>query len=436
MRYSSAQIRRMSWQILPGIGVGLCAFLFTATVIMASTAQAFSDRSREENARQLQRLSAALEQQSQRQAALASEVQTLEGDRAALNQQLIDTAERIKAGEAQIESAEVRLHRLSKTEGLIRASLKSRRHVLTELLAALQRLGAEQPPAIIVRPEDALEAIRSAILLGTVVPGLRDEAAKLGDDLAELVRLRDAIETEKLALAANTKQLAEERIKIQALLESKRNTLAQTAQELDSVRHQAETLAQQTASLRELIAEMDKRILGQETAPRSPVDANPRVALNDPGRIRPAMAFANAQGLLPLPVSGSALQNFGDVDGFGGKAQGIAYVTRQDAQVTSPTDGWVVYAGAFRSYGQLLIINPGNGYHVVLAGMQRIDVEFGQFVLAGEPVAIMGKNSTLAHSIVTAGPSNRPILYVEFRKEGTSIDPAPWWASDEEKVRG
>ncbi|MBZ0217695.1 MAG: peptidoglycan DD-metalloendopeptidase family protein, partial [Fimbriimonadaceae bacterium] len=275
-----------------------------------------------------------------------------------------------------------------------------------------------------------------AILLGTVVPELRDEAKKLGDDLTELVRLRQAIETEKVTLAENTVKLAQERVKIQTLLESKRNTLAQTAQELDKVRRQAETLAKQTASLRELIAEMDKRIVARQIAPRSPVEADPRVALNDPGRIRPAMAFTDARGLLPHPVSGSALQNFGDIDGFGGKAQGIAYVTRQGAQVTSPTDGWVVYAGPFRSYGQLLIINPGNGYHVVLAGMQRIDVEFGQFVLAGEPVAIMGQNSTLAQSIVTAEPSNRPILYVEFRKEGTSIDPAPWWASDEEKVRG
>ncbi|MBZ0218051.1 MAG: hypothetical protein K8F25_15955, partial [Fimbriimonadaceae bacterium] len=172
MRYSNAQIRRICRQIVPGSMAGFCAFLGMAMLVSISplsisSSQAFSDRSREENARQLQRLSAALEQQTRRQAALASEVQTLEGDRAALNQQLIDTAERIQAGEAQIEAAEQRLRRLGETEGLIRASLKSRRHVLTELLAALQRLGNEQPPAIVVRPEDALEAIRSAILLGT-----------------------------------------------------------------------------------------------------------------------------------------------------------------------------------------------------------------------------------------------------------------------------
>ncbi len=436
MRNSTVQIRRYFWPFKPRTAFVVSATAVFAVLFCASNTVAFSPREDENNERKLQRLSATLERQAQRQTTLTSDLQMLETDRAALNQQLIDTAERIKAGETQIEAAETRLGRLHETEGLVRASLKSRRHVLIELLAALQRLGAKQPPAVVVKPEDALGAIRSAILLGTIVPELRAEAVKLRDDLTELVRLREAIETEKVLLARGTESLNREQVNIQALLESKRNTLAQTAQELNQVRRQAEELARQTASLRELIAEMNKRIGSQESSPRSNTDIDPRVALNDPGRIRPAMAFADTRGLLPLPVSGIALQNFGDSDGIGGQAQGIAYATRKEAQVTSPTDGWVVYAGAFRSYGQLLIINPGNGYHVVLAGMHRIDVEFGQFVLAGEPVAVMGQGSTLAQSVITSEPSNRPILYVEFRKEGTSIDPAPWWTGDEEKVRG
>ena len=96
----------------------------------------------------------------------------------------------------------------------------------------------------------------------------------------------------------------------------------------------------------------------------------------------------------------------------------------------------MVFAGPFRSYGELLIINAGGGYYVVLAGMERISVEVGQFVLAGEPVATMGDGSIRTASALALGAA-QPILYVEFRKDGAAIDPGPWWAKAElEKVRG
>jgi len=87
------------------------------------------------------------------------------------------------------------------------------------------------------------------------------------------------------------------------------------------------------------------------------------------------------------------------------------------------------------SYGQLLILNAGGGYHVLLAGMERISVDLGQFVLTGEPVAVMGGGSQVSASVATR--SKQPVLYVEFRKDGAPIDPSPWWATNEgEKVRG
>jgi len=105
--------------------------------------------------------------------------------------------------------------------------------------------------------------------------------------------------------------------------------------------------------------------------------------------------------------------------------------TRYGAQITSPTDGWVVYAGKFRTYGQLLIIKAGDGYHVLLAGLSRIDVQSGQFVLAAEPVGTMKSAPGLR-----AG-KNSPRLYVEFRKDGRPINPRPWWsASSRQRVQG
>ena len=182
---------------------------------------------------------------------------------------------------------------------------------------------------------------------------------------------------------------------------------------------------------------MDAEI--QLVARPGPDDLDPaqrRAALKDPGRIRPAMSFGSAQGLLPLPVHGNMVIHYGEDDGFGTPARGVSISTRQEAQVTSPSDGWVVYSGPFRSYGQLLIINVGGGYHVVLAGLERTSVELGQFVLAGEPVGVMGSGATRGQAIAASGPADRPVLYVEFRKDGSSIDPTPWWASAAEKVRG
>jgi septal ring factor EnvC (AmiA/AmiB activator) len=158
-----------------------------------------------------------------------------------------------------------------------------------------------------------------------------------------------------------------------------------------------------------------------------------KIAFASPARLKPAMPFELTKGTLPLPAQGKRLKRFGEADGVGGTLRGISLQTRGEARIIAPTDGWVVYAGPFRSYGNLLIINAGGGYHVLLAGMGRIDVSLGQFVLAGEPVAVMG-------AALQAGQGNndnsRPVLYVEFRKDGRPIDPGPWWAEASEKVQG
>ena len=158
-----------------------------------------------------------------------------------------------------------------------------------------------------------------------------------------------------------------------------------------------------------------------------------RVAMLAPGRIKPAMPFPDAKGLLPLPVQGKRVLTFGEKTQNGGQSKGVILETRHGAQVVSPSDGWIVYAGEFRSYGQLLIINAGGGYHILLAGLSQIDVQLGQFVLAGEPVGVM---STAAKGPQAKTQENAPILYIEFRKDQRPIDPDPWWSDASRKVQG
>jgi septal ring factor EnvC (AmiA/AmiB activator) len=161
-----------------------------------------------------------------------------------------------------------------------------------------------------------------------------------------------------------------------------------------------------------------------------------QAAFRDPARLAPKLPFAEAKGLLPQPVGGKVYREYGAADGYGGVTRGISFTARPKAAVISPSDGWIAFAGPFRSYGRLLIINAGGGYYVLLAGMDQINVEVGQFVLAGEPVATMGQGSLVSPG-AGAIETNDPVLYVEFRKDGGPIDPGPWWVkSQSEKVRG
>jgi murein hydrolase activator len=144
-------------------------------------------------------------------------------------------------------------------------------------------------------------------------------------------------------------------------------------------------------------------------------------------RLAAPIPFKAMTGKLPLPAAGNLAARFGDSDGAGGNLYGDILTTQSGAIVTAPADGVVLYAGPFRSYGQLLILNAGDGYHVVLAGMGRISVSLGQSVLAGEPVGTMGE-ARLASAVSIGSENTAPELYVEFRKDGKPVDPAPWWA--------
>lgn len=404
----------------------------------ASGAEALKERDQELEALRAQQKRAA---EAERQ--LRLEVEELGADRRRLNQALIDTAGKIRDGEGKLNAAEQKIKPLEEREKALRNSLEGRRAVIAEVLAALQRIGRHPPPALMVRPEDALGSVRTAIMLGAVLPDMRERAKLLSSDLTELVKIRQGISDQKIALTREIAALGAEQQRMNLLVEERQRKEAEKQKLLESERAQATALARQADNLRDLIFRLEKDLDPAARAARAanrPEEEKPEnrpnfAALKDPSRLTPAIAFASAKKLLPLPVGGTRIKEYGAADGLGGTEKGISFATRPAAQVTSPCDGWVVYAGPFRSYGQLLILNAGGGYHVLLAGMERISVDLGQFVLTGEPVAAMGTGGQIASS----GPGNgtQPVLYVEFRKDGAPIDSGPWWAAQEgEKVRG
>ncbi|MCW5713206.1 MAG: peptidoglycan DD-metalloendopeptidase family protein [Bauldia sp.] len=380
---------------------------------------------------ELQAITAEIAVTADRQRELEAEIAALDRDRAGLNRELVETNQRVQALETQIGEAEARMAGLLADEDVLRRSLAARRDVLAEVLAVLQRMGRTPPPAIVVQPGDALAAVRSAILLGAVVPELRGEADALIADIESLVALREEQAAERDRLIATATDLADESERLELLVAERQRSLNQTQETLAAEQGRAGTLANQAQTLGELIAAV-------AAANRPPAAAGAELAfvpiepgvpnfLDPADRIAPSVAFRTLRGRLPRTASGDLVTAYGASDGFGGIAQGLTIATRPGARVSAPSDGWIEFAGPYRSYGNLLIIDAGDGYRIVLSGMQRIDVQNGQFVLAGEPVAAMEAVQVAGAAGADMGAA-RPLLYVEFRKDGESIDPGPWWA--------
>lgn len=420
----------------------LCGAVLASMPVAAQPAQ--DKRGHELELRQV------TDQQQRTEAELArlrSEIAGLKGDRTRLNADLLKTAATVRAAEDRVAESQGRLETIAASEAALRRSLEARRGIITEVLAALQRMGRKPPPAVVVRPDDMLETIRAAILLGYVLPEIRSEAENLVVDLNELVRLREAAQSERQQLAVERDGIAGERARLAALVEARQTQIETSEAALGDERKRLEALVRQAQTLKELIAraESDAASLRrtEEQARRTPAAATSATelasltanAFRDPARLQPRIALQDARGMLALPANGPISRTFGAPDGFGGHERGVTIAARADSLVTSPSDGWIIFAGPYRSYGRVLIINAGNGYNFVLTGLQHTSVEIGQFVLAGEPVGAMGAASAEVKG--TEAAPGALSLYVELRKDGQPIDPSPWWAKTlSEKARG
>jgi septal ring factor EnvC (AmiA/AmiB activator) len=436
---------------------------------------------------------------------LDGEIDTLASDREGIRSAMIEAAARQKAAAADIAATEGRIEKLGDDQAGIKLSLRERRGLLAEVLGALERMGRKPPPALLVRPDDALGSVRSAILLGAVVPGIRQETQKLVADLDRLSNVRRDIVAEKERFVAGLTRQHEEEARLSRLFGEKEKLEADHRGRREAEARRVADLAAKATTLQDLIetlegeakkariaeaaeaklaaerreaavkieaerqaalaakAEEDARIaaaapqpevpqMSAETAsgaPAAPAPGALQVAAPTPqpdvvaapeptydiaslrrdmNRLEPGAPFSTMKGRLSKPVTGSQHVGYGQGDGIGRPSSGITLEARPGDLVTAPADGQVLYSGPFRSYGQLLILNAGDGYHVVLAGMSEIDVSVGQFVLSGEPVAVMGAKRVASAAAADFGPAETS-LYVEFRKDGKPVDPSPWWTA-------
>ncbi|WP_418314248.1 murein hydrolase activator EnvC family protein [Phyllobacterium zundukense] len=396
------------------------------------------DAKRAQTLKELEDLTGQISLSSERVATLDNEIAALKKDQTSITAALIQSAKTEKKLSEDIASFSEKLTGLREQEDGIKNSLKERRGALAEVLAALQRMGLNPPPALLVRPDDALASVRSAVLLGAVVPEMRQQTEVLIADLEELTRIRTSISEERGRLTAALSSQAEEKKRLDLLLTEKQKLQTTSEGTRQAEQQRAEDLAKRATSLRDLIASMEqdmqevKRAADAASAQEQQKLAASQQRADDfasnQDRLSAQVNFASLKGHLSMPAVGKLVKHFGDDDGLGGAVQGDTLETPAGATITSPTDAVVLYAGAFRSYGQLLILDAGNGYHVVLAGMKKINVSQNQFVLAGEPVGVMNEQLIASTAPVPMG-NGAPMLYIEFRKDTKPVNPAPWWAA-------
>ncbi len=307
-----------------------------------------------------------------------------------------------EAGLATLREA-LRQARLRETQ--LAAQFEARRAEISQLLAVLSQIEAQPGPHLLLHPQGPLGTVRSGMLLAEVTPGLQAEAERLRRELAELRDLR-ALQTASAAV------LTEGLARVQAA----RSALSQAIG--DRV-PPPRSLTEDPQALAALLA-------AAETLDAFAAGLAPAGAPALPG-------FATLKGQLPLPARGTLLRRAGEADPAGVRRPGLTLATRPQALVTAPAAGTIRYVGPLLDYGNVMVLEPGEDYLVVLAGLGTVYGGVGDVVAAGDALGLMGGiepgEDGFAPGADAAAVRDSETLYIEIRRGTRPEDPAVWFAA-------
>lgn len=410
-------------RVSTAIVAALLAVAFAGIVAAAETKRPGA----ENPGQRLKALEKAIDEGRQKSRQLKEKALEIDNELARLRRDMVAAASIIQEQERRAAEVEKELADLRAKEDAKFDRLKARRGQLAKVLVALERVARYPPEALMTQPIPPSDTVRSAILLRAAVPEIETRALRLRDDIDSLAAARRDVAVKKAQLDQVTLGLETERRRLAALFGQqtaiKHRTLAQARAETRRMNE----LAAQATDLRELLDRVRKsrQQLAERTratVPKPGKDESPQPETAPTVEGLPAgltgAPITSQRGKLPPPVVGRILGRYGEALSTGLTQKGLTLETAPGAQVVAPYEGNVVYAGQFRGYGELLIIEHGEGYHSLLAGLSRIDSTIGQWVVAGEPVGVMGRSET-----------RRPVLYVELRRNGQPINPLPWLAA-------
>ena len=411
---------------------------FVATALMAATAT-FSARGAETTDKRLKEVERAIEAGHKAGKGLKQKAEGLEKQLRRTRRQSVETARSIQEHEAEVSRLEADLTRLKLGETEKLAALVRSQEQFSQVLMALQRIARNPPEAMIVQPLTPTQMVRSAILLRAAVPEIEQRAARLRRGLLLLAQTRLEIDERRGKLSVAAKTLEEQRTRLTAIMINKKSLYQLAIARSTEAEDHVKALARKAGDLRELLRRLERDRMAREkvaheeaeraTAARDKTSApEPTAKATEGSRPvprTPSHPISQARGTLPFPAAGRLIGLYGQMMGTGMTRKGIVIRTRPLAQVVAPHDGQVMFSGPFRGYGRLLIIEHGEGYHSLLAGLGRIDTRLGQSVVVGEPVGLMGSAS-----------GDAPELYVELRRGGQPINPLPWLAAQKGKASG
>lgn len=407
----------------------MMAVLIFFTTVFTSTAQIREDN--EENSERLDQLRKQIEQSSEKARNLEEEALVIRREVAEIQQQLIKSAAQIQSLEEQVLDKERNLKELKDAERELEKRLEEKNFEMASTLGAMQRLSIQKTSAVTFKPGEAINTLRTSSLLRVILPDLQNRASILQGDLSELNNIRYDIIQENAELKAELTKLVIANEDIDTLMSRRVARQKDLEYSTEQERAKLRSFAENANNLQELIEKIEREIaLRDEAAERAvenlrdrPQSSTTSAAIASIPMPEGALSFAGAKGNLPLPARGSINQRFNQMLSTGQRSRGIMVDTRPGATVIAPHDGRIVFAGPFRSYGQLLIIAHGEGYHTLLAGMENINGIVGQWILKGEPVGQMSETQNTGNS---NGSNSRQKLYVELRQEGKPINPLPW----------
>ena len=354
----------------------------------------------------LEKLEAQILQEEKKQQESKKKSDELEKEVKSVQKQMVDLAKSVRKQEGQLSLLEQRKKELEQQQDDLENRLSMTNQQLAQVMKGMQTLALRPTELLFFESKTPINMLRSHLLMRysfPIIGGIKDQTKQ---DLAELSQVRADLQEKIKEIKAATLQLSEKNQSMEKLAKQKMVLQAQYVSHYEKSKAKAEKLANEAKSLKELLANLEKERAEQQAKAK----LTPHVGKG---------AFAKARGSLVLPAQGKITQNFGDIIGASGAhAKGLIIQTRPKAQITTPFDGTVLFAGPFQNYGQLIIIDHGDNYLTVMAGMDTIDASVGQQLLAGEPIGHMKQNYV--------------ILYVELRRDGQAIDPKPWFVGVEE----
>ena len=338
----------------------------------------------------------------------------LSGEVKNVQKQIVQLARTVQAREDDLTRLETRIQKLQSRQKELETRLALTNKQTVQLVSGLQTLALRPPELALINTRSPINALRSQMLMTGSLPVVQGTQAQVRSDLAELSRLKSDLQDQVVKIKLAQAQLSEQSSQMDRLLQQKSMLQAQYRVSQQQSQERAKTLATQAKDLKDLL---DKLAQEKKRATQLAMQhaQNSRSAFRQALSSAVGSGFARARGRLPYPIRGTVIGAFGAETIGGAHSKGITLAGRAGARVIAPFDGTVLFAGPFKNYGELVILDHGDNYLTLLAGMETINTDVGQQVLAGEPI---GQVKT-----------SKPNLYLEIRRDGQAIDPTPWFAA-------